>query len=58
MTIYKNEMEKDAILHIQMKPADLFRIKRDTQITNQKSDLGQPQTLIKIYEKGQRKLKK
>lgn len=39
MTPYKNDMEKDVTLDLQMKVADVVIIKRDIQITNQKSDL-------------------
>lgn len=38
MTGCKNNMEKGAILDMQMKPAVLLIVKRDIQRTNQKSD--------------------
>lgn len=36
---YKNDMEKDARMNLQMKSSTVFMIKGDVEIMNQKSDL-------------------
>lgn len=39
MASYKSDMEKDIILDIQIKLADVLIIERDIQVANQKSNL-------------------
>lgn len=50
---YKNDMEKDATIYLQIKPPDVLIIKGDLQTINQKSDL---KAFCWIYKKGHIKL--